>query len=310
MERATVRDGGWRTADAGGRLHRLLRPVHRAGGRRRRGQRPGGRRGLCGPDRREPCEGAGHPAPLQSTGGSRQPRRSDRPGPRFRARAVMPESSGQRALRSRALGAFYGLAIGDALGMPTESRSRQDIVARYGDLLGAFEPGPPDHPLAAGLPAGTVTDDTEQTVLLARLIVEYDGEIGPAELASRLLVWEDSMRARGSLSLLGPSTQRALGAIIAGASIEDGGRFGTTNGAASRITPVGVATPSRDRDLLGDRVVAASRVTHNTGIALAGAAAGAAAVTPRIDGATPPDGMRVAAAPAARAAPPRPRAPA
>ncbi len=175
----------------------------------------------------------------------------------------MPESSGQQALLSRALGAFYGLAIGDALGMPTESRSRQDIVSRYGDLLGAFEPGPPDHPLAAGLPAGTVTDDTEQTVLLARLIVEYDGEIGPAELASRLLAWEDSMRARGSLSLLGPSTQRALGAISAGASIENAGRFGTTNGAAMRI---------------------------------------AAAVSAGIDGATLPDAMRFAAAAAASAA--------
>src|SRR5258707_5907279 len=230
---------------------------------------------------------------------SASPKRSARP--RFRARAVMPESSGQRALRSRALGAFYGLAIGDALGMPTESRSRQDIVSRYGDLLGAFEPGPADHPLAAGLPAGTVTDDTEQTVLLARLIVEYDGEIGPAELASRLLAWEDSMRARGSLSLLGPSTQRALGAISAGARIENAGRFGTTNGAAMRITPVGVATPSRDRDLLGDRVVAASRVTHNTGIALAGAAAVAAAVRARVDGA--PLSARMAPPPVLRAPP-------
>jgi ADP-ribosylglycohydrolase len=43
--------------------------------------------------------------------------------------------------RSRALGALYGLAIGDALGMPTQSRSRADIVARYGSLLDGFEPG-------------------------------------------------------------------------------------------------------------------------------------------------------------------------
>src|SRR5258706_234136 len=163
---------------------------------------------------------------------SASPKRSARP--QFPARAVMPESSGQRALRSRALGAFYGLAIGDALGMPTESPSRQDIVSRYGDLLGAFEPGPPDHPLAAGLPAGTVTDDTEQTVLLARLIVEYDGEIGPAELASRLLAWEDSMRARGSLSLLGPSTQRALGAISASAG--ERGHWAAGADVGSRIT--------------------------------------------------------------------------
>src|SRR6266550_2183622 len=142
--------------------------------------------------------------------------------------------------RSRALGALYGLAIGDALGMPTQSRSRADIVARYGSLLDGFEPGPPGHPLAAGLPAGTVTDDTEQAVLLARLIVKSGGAPDPAELANQLLAWEDSMRARGSLDLLGPSTRQALGAIAAGASIEDAGRSGTTNGAAMRITPVGV----------------------------------------------------------------------
>src|SRR5215468_9767171 len=158
---------------------------------------------------------------------------------------------------SRALGALYGLAIGDALGMPTQSLSRAEIEARYGGLVTTFWPGPPDHPLAAGLPAGTVTDDTEQAVLLARLIVEYRGEIDPAELARRLLAWEDSMRARGSLGLLGPSTKRALGAMLAGASIEDAGRFGTTNGAAMRITPVGIATRSGDHDLLVDRVAAA-----------------------------------------------------
>ena len=214
----------------------------------------------------------------------------------------MPECDGLSTLRSRALGALYGLAIGDALGMPTESCSRPDIVARYGDLLDTFEPGPSDHPLASGLPAGTVTDDTEQAILLARLLVEYHGEIDPAELASRLLAWEDSMRARGSLNLLGPSTKRALGAISAGASIEDAGRLGTTDGAAMRITPVGVATPSDDHDLLADRVAAACLVSHNTGIAIAGAAAVAAAVSAGIDGATVPDAVRVAAAAAASAA--------
>ena len=207
---------------------------------------------------------------------------------------------GNRA-RSRALGALYGLAIGDALGMPTQSRSRADIVARYGSLLDGFEPGPPGHPLAAGLPAGSITDDTEQAVLLARLVVKSGGTPDPAELAEQLLAWEDSMRARGSLDLLGPSTRQALAAIAAGVSIEDAGRSGTTNGAAMRITPVGVATPSGNPGLLVDRVVAASRVTHNTGIALAGAAAVAAAVSAGIDGATVPEAVQRAAAVAADA---------
>jgi ADP-ribosylglycohydrolase len=209
---------------------------------------------------------------------------------------------GARRTRSHALGALYGLAIGDALGMPTESRSRPDIVARYGGLLSGFEPGPADQPLAPGLPAGSVTDDTEQAVVLARLVVDGGGEIDAAELASRLLAWEESMRNRGSLGLLGPSTKKALNEILAGTSIDDAGRSGTTNGAAMRIAPVGVATPPHDLGLLVDRVVAASRVTHNTGIALAGATAVAAAVSAGIDGAIIPGAVRFAADAAVAAA--------
>ena len=50
--------------------------------------------------------------------------------------------------RSRALGALYGLALGDALGMPTQSLPRAEIVARYGTVVGGFHPGPE---LARGL---------------------------------------------------------------------------------------------------------------------------------------------------------------
>jgi ADP-ribosylglycohydrolase len=202
----------------------------------------------------------------------------------------------------RASGALYGLAIGDALGMPTQSLSRAEIVARYGALVSAFWPGPPGHPLAAGLPAGRVTDDTEQAVLLARLIIAGGGEVDVAELASRLLAWEESMRARGSLDLLGPSSKRALTGLAAGADVDEAGRYGVTNGAAMRVTPVGVATPSGDPRLLVDRVVAVSRVTHNTGIALAGAAAVAAAVSAGIDGMPLPGAIGLACSVAASAA--------
>ena len=129
--------------------------------------------------------------------------------------------------------------------MPTQSLPRAQIAASYGPLLDGFEPAPPGHPLAAGLPAGTVTDDTEQAVLLARLIIDGGGRVDAAELARLLLAWEESMRARGSLDLLGPSTQRAIAALLAGAESGEAGRLGATNGAAMRITPVGIATPCR-----------------------------------------------------------------
>ncbi len=186
---------------------------------------------------------------------------------------------------ARASGALYGLAIGDALGMPTQSLPRDQILARYGPLLTGFERAPAGHPIAAGRQAGAVTDDTEQAVLLAGMIIDSGGKVDAAEFARRLLGWEESMRARGSLDLLGPSTKRAVSALLAGAEISQAGRAGGTNGAAMRITPVGIAAPSADLDGLVDRVVEASRATHNTGVALAGAAAVAAAVSAGLDGA-------------------------
>ena len=211
----------------------------------------------------------------------------------------------------RARGALYGLAVGDALGMPTQMLSREQIRGRWGSLLPGFEPASPGHPIAAGMPAGAVTDDTEQAVLLGRLLVRGHGTVDPRELASALVRWERDMAGRGSLDLLGPSTKRAVAAVLAGTTPDEAGATGDTNGAAMRITPVGIATaltpsgsaippspathvspatppsPATHVSLstLVDRVVMASSVTHNTGIALAGAAAVAAAVSAGVSGA-------------------------
>ena len=195
---------------------------------------------------------------------------------------------------TRARGALYGLAIGDALGMPTQMLSRAEIVRRWGPLLPGFEPAPPGHPIAGGMPAGAVTDDTGQAILLARLLVKGRGTIDPHELAAALTEWERAMAERGSLDLLGPSTKRAVAAIMAGVPPEEAGATGTTNGAAMRIAPVGIAVPVALHDstlnlglsTLVDRTVMASSVTHNTGVALAGAAAVAAAVSAGVSGAT------------------------
>lgn len=195
---------------------------------------------------------------------------------------------------SRALAAFTGLAIGDALGMPTQSMPREAIQARYGVLTG-FEPGPADQPIAPGMAAGSITDDTEQAVLVARLLIAGDGHVDAHRLAADLLAWEEDMRRRGSLDLLGPSTKAAVSAVAAGESLERAGRFGTTNGAAMRITPVGIAHGVDDLPSLVDNVVEASWVTHNTGVALSGAAAVAAAVSAGIAGATVAEATKIAA---------------
>ena len=80
----------------------------------------------------------------------------------------------------RATGALLGLAIGDALGMPTQSMSRAQIVDRYG-VITDFVDAAPDQPIAPSMLAGSVTDDTEQAVLVGELLVDGGGHIEPGE---------------------------------------------------------------------------------------------------------------------------------
>lgn len=197
-------------------------------------------------------------------------------------------STGQGRL-DRAHGALAGLALGDALGMPTQSFTRAEVVRRFGRVVPGLVDAPDDQPVAAGMRAGSVTDDTEQALLLAGHLVRRAGRPDPRAWALELLAWEERMTARGSRDLLGPSTSRAVHAIRAGADPAAAGATGTTNGAAMRIAPLGLArawgvTPPARRAFL-DAVESVCLPTHHTGVAVAGAAAVAAAVSVAVDGA-------------------------
>ena len=93
------------------------------------------------------------------------------------------------------------------------------------------------------------------------------------------------MRAKGSQDLLGPSTKRAIDMILAGHTPEESGRYGTTNGAAMRIAPVGIAADVSDPAPFIRAVIQACQVTHNTSLGISSAAAVAAVVSAGINGA-------------------------
>jgi ADP-ribosylglycohydrolase len=210
-------------------------------------------------------------------------------------------SRAEAAALDRALGALYGLAIGDALGMPTQELTRAQALRILGPLPD-FRAGPPENPISHGLPAGSVTDDTLQALLIGRLLVEGAGRIDHRQLVRELLAWEREMAAAGKLELLGPSTKRALQAVVAGADPATTGGTGVTNGAAMRIAPVGIATPPEPPDRLVAAVTSAGKVTHDTGIANAGAAAVAMVVSCGVAGLTFQDAIGPAVDAAARAA--------
>ena len=197
---------------------------------------------------------------------------------------------------SRAYGALAGLALGDALGMPAQAMSPEQIHAVYGTITGLVD-GDASQPYAPGMPAGSVTDDTEQALLVASLLVRGRGTssgrvaLDAGEFAHALLAWEDSMIERGSLDLLGPSTKAALERVRAGEDPLTVGGAGTTNGAAMRVTPIGIAMSTADPEAFADAVWSSCQVTHATRQGFQSAALVAAAVSMGIDAArsTTPD---------------------
>ncbi len=202
-------------------------------------------------------------------------------------------ADGVSARVDRAEAALLGLAVGDALGMPTQYLPRATVDHLYGGLRW-FEPGPEANEISRGLPAGHVTDDTDQALIVARALVAGDGHVAPGRLAHDLLAWEARMQAVGSADLLGPSTKRALAALVQGADPAETGRWGDTNGAAMRIAPVGVLVPPQPLVRLVDRVTEVCALTHNTGVAIAGASAVAAAVSTGVEGGTFDDALDAA----------------
>jgi ADP-ribosyl-[dinitrogen reductase] hydrolase len=69
----------------------------------------------------------------------------------------------------RARGTLLGLACGDALGRPVEFRSTARIEGDHGRVTEMLGHG------THGQPAGTVTDDTEMALRIARSLVEQGG---------------------------------------------------------------------------------------------------------------------------------------
>jgi ADP-ribosylglycohydrolase len=179
----------------------------------------------------------------------------------------------QAYLEERILGCLYGVAVGDAMGT-APYLVRTESMAKLGRITDFLTPDPA-HPIHGGFRRGQVTDDTEQTVALAEAIIA-DGEVTVAGVARALVRWYDAVGGDNA-PWVGPSTRRALRAIKAGADPHETGTFGTTNGAAMRVSPAGCIHPGD----IPAAVAAAARAcqpTHYTAVAVSSAAAVAAAI--------------------------------
>ncbi|MDD5582696.1 MAG: ADP-ribosylglycohydrolase family protein [Candidatus Marinimicrobia bacterium] len=175
---------------------------------------------------------------------------------------------------NRIKGCLIGVAAGDAMGMPSSMMSPQKIKKTFGKIE-TFLPAPEEHLLHKGLKAAEITDDTQQTLLIADSIIAQR-EVDPEDIGKRLVAWCEKIGAFDNM-LIGPSSLRALHAIRNGKSIYEAGNTGDTNGAVMRIAAVGIFCQGNLKQTV-DAVEKACLPTHNTNIAIAGASGIAIAI--------------------------------
>lgn len=154
-------------------------------------------------------------------------------------------------IRSRARGAFIGLAVGDALGAPVEFMTTREIAAKYGRLSEIVGGG------WLRLKPGEVTDDTEMSLCIARAIVTSHSWSLPA-IADNFAGW-----LRSKPVDVGDTCRRGIRNYMLKGQLETPfNQWDAGNGAAMRMLPVALFTLGDD-DLLTRSATAQARLTHN-----------------------------------------------
>ena len=167
----------------------------------------------------------------------------------------MAAAGGHEAVLDRALGAYLGLALGDALGATVEFMTRREIVARHGVHRRIVGGG------WLKLEPGQVTDDTTMSLALGDALLRGEREGRPQDtalIADAYVAWW-----RGKPVDCGNTCRRGIQRYLREGSLEgvcsegDGG-----NGALMRNLPAVLATLADDEAF--ERVsIAQAHVTHH-----------------------------------------------
>jgi len=174
---------------------------------------------------------------------------------------------------NKILGCLYGQALGDAFAMPAQVHP--DDTERCFGWLDSWQAAPADHLVHAGLPAGRITDDSEQAFSIAQAVIDA-GSVSLAAAVNGLVSWYDRVDG-DNCPFVGPSTRRGLNALKRGDDPRRTGLWGDTNGAPMRIAPIGLLHPGDIEGAVADAAIVCMP-THFTQPAVSGAAAVAAAV--------------------------------
>lgn len=176
----------------------------------------------------------------------------------------------EEVLKEKFEGALIGIYVGDALGMPFEQMSHEQIQAHYGTvtqmLIGdkrhITETKPP-----ITLPKGQGTDDTLLMIAIAESILEYSGVVEQDSLINKFANYYDPRIGFSS------RTARLLRAVEKGISwrklVDQEENRLPSNGAAMRTAPI-VLRCYNDFNLLEEQLLASAEITHRHPLAIVG----------------------------------------
>ncbi len=172
-------------------------------------------------------------------------------------------------LRNKITGMFFGIAIGDALGMPWEMLRMNQILSSGKNISRYYNP-PEDHKFHGGkLQAGEITDDTQLSLVVAESLIACR-KLDMDDLARRHVAAMDK-----STSGWGEGTRNAIQKIKHGASWKESGTDSIGNGVMMKISPYGalmatlIADGQSGESLWLQQAKNLGSLTHTSRLALA-----------------------------------------
>ena len=171
----------------------------------------------------------------------------------------MAKQHEDEGIADRALGAYLGLAIGDALGATVAHQSPREIALAFGvhsRLIGGGW---------LNLKPGQVTDDSEMALCVGRALISANGWNLRA-VCDELAQW-----LRSAPIDVGPTCRRGFRRYIVEGTVQAVASDGhASNGALARNLPVILASLG-DRDALERRTLQQCRISHHHPLADAAA---------------------------------------
>jgi ADP-ribosyl-[dinitrogen reductase] hydrolase len=157
----------------------------------------------------------------------------------------------------RFTGTLLGFAVGDALGMPAQFLTRDQIQRYYGKPISGFIKAHPGH-ASDFLSQGSYTDDTQMMLATAECLIECR-KMDIGRQADSLLSWYTNTIPHRTPTR---ANVRACKHLAAGRGWTKSGVFSSGCGAAVRMPPIGLVFLNQP-DCLVRAATEDCNITHN-----------------------------------------------